>query len=106
MPLKILREPFDNPDWQVEIKYDGFRALAYIEHGSVRLVSRKGNVYKSFDALCNNMAECIRVENAILDGEIVQLVCGRSWRRKARRSPDSALQWWVDREQYQVRGTW
>lgn len=73
MPLAVLREPFDHPDWLFEIKYDGFRALAYIEHGSVRLVSRKGNVYKSFDNLCGKIAESVRVQNAILDGEIVHL---------------------------------
>jgi len=73
MPLKVLREPFDHPDWLFEIKYDGFRALAYFEEGSVRLVSRKGNVYKSFDTLCGNMAQSIRVQNAILDGEIVHV---------------------------------
>jgi len=73
MPLAVLREPFDHPDWLFEIKYDGFRALAYVEHGSGRLVSRKGNVYKSSDTLCGQISECIRVENAILDGEIVHL---------------------------------
>jgi len=73
MPLAVRREPFDHPDWQFEIKYDGFRALAYVDNRSVRLVSRKGNIYKSFDALGGKMAECIRVENAILDGEIVHL---------------------------------
>ncbi len=28
------------------MKYGGFRALAYLERGTVRLVSRKGNTYK------------------------------------------------------------
>jgi hypothetical protein len=65
MPLKVQREPFDHADWLFEIKYDGFRALAYYEHGSVRLVSRRGNVYKWFDTLCGNMAESIRVQNAV-----------------------------------------
>lgn len=52
MPLAELRAPFDHPDWLFEVKYDGFRALAYLELGTVRLVSRKGKVYKSFPALC------------------------------------------------------
>jgi hypothetical protein len=45
VPLAQLRAPFDHPDWLFEVKYGGFRALAYLEHGTVRLVSRKGNVF-------------------------------------------------------------
>jgi len=73
MPLAVLNQPFDHPDWLFENKYDGFRALAYIEDHRVRLVSRKGNVYKSFPALCSAMAECLSVRDAVLDGEIVHL---------------------------------
>ena len=34
-PLQLGRfpEPFSHQDWLFEIKYDGFRALAHIEHG-------------------------------------------------------------------------
>jgi len=49
-----------------EIKWDGFRALAYIEDGRCRLLSRKGNEFKSFPAL--NIAlpvEC-RAKRAVL----------------------------------------
>ena len=35
----------------VRAKYDGFRALAYIDDGQCQLVSRKGNIYKSFSEL-------------------------------------------------------
>ena len=73
MPLAILSQPFDHPDWLFEIKYDGFRALAYIEFGSVRLISRRRNVYKSFPMLCNEIADHIQIHEAILDGEIVHL---------------------------------
>ena len=73
MPLAQLRAPFDHPDWLFEVKYDGFRALAYVEDGAVRLVSRKGNVYKSFPALCQALAACLTVTDAVLDGEIVHL---------------------------------
>jgi len=46
MPVATIREPFNDPDWLFEPKWDGFRALAYIEHGECRLVSRKGYAYK------------------------------------------------------------
>jgi len=43
--------PSTHPDWIFELKHDGFRALAYIEEGQSLLVSRRGNVYKSFQPL-------------------------------------------------------
>jgi ATP-dependent DNA ligase len=30
MPLARLHAPFDHADWIDELKYDGFRALAYL----------------------------------------------------------------------------
>jgi bifunctional non-homologous end joining protein LigD len=71
MPLARLQAPFDHPDWLFELKYDGFRALAYVDNGGVQLVSRKGNVYKSFANLCAALAQTL--SPAILDGEIVHL---------------------------------
>ena len=73
MPLAVLPWPFEHGDWLFELKYDGFRALAYVEDGLVNLVSRKGNIYKSFTTLCHEIAACLDVKNAILDGEIVHL---------------------------------
>jgi len=71
MRLAMRREPFDHPDFIYEVKYDGFRALAHIEAGSCRLVSRKAHVYKSFPGLCASLAQL--PHEAILDGEIVCL---------------------------------
>ena len=73
MLLARLHSPFDHPDRLYEVKYDGFRALAYVEAGTVRLVSRRGNVYKSFRELCTKLAGALPVEAAVLDGEIVHL---------------------------------
>ena len=73
MPLSRRADPFTHPDWLFEIKWDGFRAFAYVENGRCRLVSRNGNEFKSFSAL--NIAlplEC-RAKRAVLDGEIVCL---------------------------------
>ncbi len=36
MPLARRREAFDHPDWIFELKYDGFRALAFVDDGRVR----------------------------------------------------------------------
>jgi bifunctional non-homologous end joining protein LigD len=65
------REPFDNPDWLFEFRYDGFRALCYIEQSRCRFISRRGNVLERFSALCEQVAEELGVEDAILDGEVV-----------------------------------
>jgi bifunctional non-homologous end joining protein LigD len=71
MRLAVRREPFDHPDWLFELKFDGFRALAVIESGSCRLISRTGNVYKSFPGLCASLAQL--GHDAIVDGEIICL---------------------------------
>src|SRR5215510_8203639 len=64
-------QPFDHPDWLYEIKFDGFRALAYFEAGRCRLVSRRRHEYKSFHELCASIANHLRGNEAVLDGEIV-----------------------------------
>jgi ATP-dependent DNA ligase len=40
MRLRQVEKAFDHPDYLFELKYDGFRALAYIEEYDCRLVSR------------------------------------------------------------------
>jgi bifunctional non-homologous end joining protein LigD len=67
-----IAAPFDHDDFVFELKHDGFRAVAYIEDGACRLISRKQLQYKSFAGLCSAMAE-LPVKNAILDGELVCL---------------------------------
>jgi bifunctional non-homologous end joining protein LigD len=73
MPLSRKAEPFNHPDWVFEIKWDGFRSLAYIENGRCKLVSRNGNEFKSFSDLNLALAVECRVKRAVLDGEIVCL---------------------------------
>jgi ATP-dependent DNA ligase len=51
MPLARFDAPFDHPDWIFEPKMDGFRAVAYVEGGTCRLVSRNRNAFKTFEAL-------------------------------------------------------
>ena len=73
MRLARLREPFSDPDWLFELKHDGFRALAYVEDGTCRLVSRNGNTFASFAALAHSIADSITHKPVLLDGEIVCL---------------------------------
>ncbi len=73
MPLARRAEPFSGPEWLFEIKHDGFRALAYVNEGTVSLVSQRGNVYKSFSRLCEAIGKELKVREAVLDGEVVCL---------------------------------
>jgi bifunctional non-homologous end joining protein LigD len=73
MRLSRVAEPFDDPDWLFEIKHDGFRALAFCDSGEARLVSRNGNVFKSFPSLAVDLGAVLPRTRAILDGEIVCL---------------------------------
>jgi bifunctional non-homologous end joining protein LigD len=80
MPARIhpmlatsVDEPFDNPDWLFEIKWDGYRAVAFIQHGEVRLVSRnQNNLTAQFPEL-GDLPRLVKAESAVLDGEIVAL---------------------------------
>jgi bifunctional non-homologous end joining protein LigD len=72
MPLARLNAPFDLPDWIFEPKLDGFRAVAYVEAGSCRLVSRNRNAFKTFVELAQAIGEELSGRSAILDGEIVR----------------------------------
>jgi ATP-dependent DNA ligase len=60
------KEPFDDPDWLFEFKYDGFRALCYLDQGRYRFISRNGNVLTRFEALGEQVAavlDCRRSGN-------------------------------------------
>src|SRR5215468_8346567 len=54
-----------------EPKMDGFRAVAYVEGGTCRLVSRNWNAFKTFEPLATAIAQELAGRCAILDGEIV-----------------------------------
>jgi bifunctional non-homologous end joining protein LigD len=68
-----INEPFDGPDWLFEIKWDGYRAVAFIENGKVRLVSRNQNELTSRYPELKDLAKSIKAKTAILDGEVVAL---------------------------------
>ncbi len=68
-----IDEPFDNPDWLFEIKWDGYRAVAFIEDGGVRLVSRNQNDLTAQFPELRDLPKFVKAQRAILDGEIVAL---------------------------------
>jgi len=75
---------------------DGWRCLAYIESEACRLISRKQNQLKSFGRLAAALAK-LRVQNAIIDGEVVCLDAeGRSVFLDMRRRKANAILYCFD----------
>jgi len=80
MPSKIhpmlaesIEKPFDSDDWLFEIKWDGYRAVAFIEDGKVRFVSRNQNDLTPRYPELKDLPKFLKAKSAILDGEVVAL---------------------------------
>jgi bifunctional non-homologous end joining protein LigD len=67
--------PFNSKDWIFEIKWDGFRAISYIDD-ELRIISRNGSELK------HNFPELLELKGliakAVLDGEIVVMKSGKA----------------------------
>ena len=60
-------------DYYYELKWDGIRALIYLNEGQLKIYSRNGNdITEQFPEL-NVPEQAFRINNAIFDGEIVCL---------------------------------
>ena len=66
-------KPFDGADWLFEIKWDGYRAIAFIEDGKLRLVSRNQNDLTERFPELKELPKFVNARTAILDGEVVAL---------------------------------
>ncbi len=66
-------EPFDGAEWLFEIKWDGYRAIAFIADGKLRLVSRNQNELTQRFPELKDLPKFVRAKSAILDGEVVAL---------------------------------
>ncbi|MGC2477150.1 MAG: non-homologous end-joining DNA ligase [Candidatus Sulfotelmatobacter sp.] len=73
MLAESIEKPFDDKDWLFEIKWDGYRAIAFVEGGKVRLVSRNQNELTGRYPELKDMPDFIKAKTAILDGEVVAL---------------------------------
>lgn len=72
MLAQLIDKPFDKENWLFEIKWDGYRALAYIENGQIDLLSRNQNSFSATFPLLIKELKKIK-DNCLLDGEIVLL---------------------------------
>ncbi len=68
-----LDQPFSDPDWLFEIKWDGVRSLAWVTGGKVELRSRTGRIISKQYPELEVLPERLKARQAILDGEIVVL---------------------------------
>ncbi len=73
MLAMLVAEPFDDDDWLFEIKWDGYRALAFLDDGNVRLLSRNQNDLTNQYPEFSDLGTSIRARRAIVDGEVVAL---------------------------------
>jgi len=71
MQPSTVAEPFSDPNWLFEPKWDGYRAICYYEQDRIRFISRRNNdLTKRFPGL---QGIDVRAESAIIDGEIVAI---------------------------------
>ncbi len=73
MLATAIEKPFDGDDWLFEIKWDGYRAIAFIENGHARLVSRNQNELTHRYPELKDLPQFVKAKTAILDGEVVAL---------------------------------
>jgi bifunctional non-homologous end joining protein LigD len=60
--------------WLYEVKWDGYRALAYLAGGEATLVSRNGNdLTPRFPDVAKALAKHVKTPDCVLDGEVCAL---------------------------------
>jgi len=70
MLATLVDKPFDEKGWLYEIKWDGYRAVAYLDNGEIEIKSRNNKSFnEKFYPLYNALKKWN--VNAIVDGEII-----------------------------------
>jgi bifunctional non-homologous end joining protein LigD len=71
----MLATPADEPPhgagWAYEIKWDGVRAIAYLDHGTIHAYSRRENELTGSFPELQEVADQLGESAAVLDGELV-----------------------------------
>ena len=73
MLATLVDRAFNDPQWLYEIKWDGYRAIAFLNSESVRLVSRNQNDLTAAYPELGSISGSVKARTAVLDGEIVAL---------------------------------
>jgi bifunctional non-homologous end joining protein LigD len=61
----------DGDHWGFEVKWDGVRAIAFVEGGRLRLASRRGNDVTPRYPELRELGRALGAREAVLDGEVV-----------------------------------
>ncbi|MDE1973033.1 MAG: DNA ligase D [Hyphomicrobiales bacterium] len=67
----LYEQPPRGPDWLHEIKFDGYRTEARLDHGRVKLLTRKQQDWTHRFKPVAEAVAALAAETALLDGEIV-----------------------------------
>ncbi len=70
MLATLVDKPFDEEGWLYEIKWDGYRAIAYLNKGEVEIQSRNNKSFNEKFYPVYNTLQYWKI-NAVLDGEII-----------------------------------
>jgi bifunctional non-homologous end joining protein LigD len=73
MLATLVAAPFDDPDWQFEIKWDGFRVEAVVDGGGVRIWTRGQQDAARYFGAFLEPPTWITAKGAIVDGEVIAL---------------------------------
>ena len=73
MAATLVPEPFDDPDWLFEMKWDGFRVEAVVRDGDVRVWTRGRQDARMYFGPVLSGSDWIDARQAIVDGEVVAL---------------------------------
>ncbi|HEX8871941.1 MAG TPA: DNA ligase D, partial [Candidatus Acidoferrum sp.] len=73
MLATLSEHPFSDTNWLFEIKWDGVRALGWVDKGELTLRSRRGNIITGQYPELSSLPQELSCRQAILDGEIVTL---------------------------------
>lgn len=69
---KLVNRVPEGDEWFYELKYDGYRIVAFVEGSNVRLVTRNGNDYiRRFHDVAASLIDLANGRAMVLDGEIV-----------------------------------
>jgi bifunctional non-homologous end joining protein LigD len=73
MLATLASQPFSDPDWLFEIKWDGFRVQAVVDDGKVKTWTRGLKDAATYFPRLLSPASWIDAKQAIVDGEVVAL---------------------------------
>lgn len=98
MLCSLVDAPFSNKSWLFEVKWDGFRAIAFHDHTETVLKSRNDkDLTKRFEEIARSLQKL--KHNVVLDGEVVALdESGKphfEWLQNSMRSPQGQLVYYV-----------